>query len=265
MTLGPLAFIGQGHPLTAAGMSKACEALGAGAAEVWAVLTVETRAFGFLADRRPQILFERHVFHGLTHGRFDATHPGISNKVPGGYVGNGAEYARLNAAIRLDYEAALESTSWGVGQVLGFNYERAGFALVDDMVADMIRDEDAQLTATHNFIKNAGLVPALQRRDWTAFARGYNGPASQKYSYDSRLAAAFAKYQGAVPDLAIRAAQAALLYLDFNPGPIDGFLGPYTRAALLAFQAQCRLPTTGALDPPTEARLLAAAFPQAHG
>jgi hypothetical protein len=261
MTLAPLNFHGQGCPLTAAGMSNACEALGAGVAEVWAVLTVETLAFGFLADRRPQILFERHIFHHLTKGRFDATHPGISNKVPGGYAGNGAEYTRLNAAVRLDYEAALESTSWGVGQVLGFNYERAGFALVDDMVADMIRDEDAQLTAMYNFIRNSGLGPALQRRDWAAFARGYNGAAFQKTSYDTRLATAYAKYQTAAPDLAVRAAQAALLYLGIDPGPIDGFQGPLTRGALLAFQAREALPLTGLLDERTEATLAAAAFP----
>ncbi|MGG7377547.1 N-acetylmuramidase domain-containing protein, partial [Escherichia coli] len=42
---------------------------------MWAVIHVESSGAGYQADRRPKILFERHVFHRLTGGRFDAAHP----------------------------------------------------------------------------------------------------------------------------------------------------------------------------------------------
>ena len=64
-------FQGQGRPLSDEGMDQVNETLDVTEPEVWAVLTVETRGFGFLENRRPQILFERHIFHRLTEGDLD--------------------------------------------------------------------------------------------------------------------------------------------------------------------------------------------------
>ncbi|HZM28252.1 MAG TPA: N-acetylmuramidase domain-containing protein [Gemmatimonadales bacterium] len=88
-------FLGSGRPLSDQGMDLVCDSLSVTESEIWAVLSVETRAFGFLPDRRPLILFERHVFHRLTQGRHSAVHPEISNATPGGYLGGAAEYKRL--------------------------------------------------------------------------------------------------------------------------------------------------------------------------
>ncbi len=162
--------------------------------------------------------------------------------------------------MSLDRKAALESASWGIAQVMGFNYEVAGFATVDAMVAGMVKDEDAQLLAMANFIKGNMLAGALQRQNWASFARGYNGPEFKKNEYDTRLAAAHAKYKILLPDLALRTAQAALLYLGIDTGPIDGFRGRRTRSALTQFQEQSGLPETGELDHDTESKLLAKAF-----
>jgi hypothetical protein len=107
-------------------MTNGCDRLGVKAAEIWAVLTVETMGSGFLPDRRPQILFERHIFRRETDGAFDATAPEVSSPAAGGYGALGAhQYDRLGQAIRLDRQAALRSTSWGIGQVMGFNAGRA--------------------------------------------------------------------------------------------------------------------------------------------
>ncbi len=46
-------FQDQGRPLSDKGMDQICETLGIAEPEVWAVLTVETRGFGFLENRRP--------------------------------------------------------------------------------------------------------------------------------------------------------------------------------------------------------------------
>lgn len=197
------------------------------------MLDVETRGFGFLKDRRPQILFERHIFHNLTNGRYDNGNADISNAKTGGYVGGSDEYPRLEKAMKLDQTAALKSVSWGIGQVMGSNYEVAGFNSVDHMVAEMVKDENAQLRVMENFIKDKGLAGALQSQDWSSFARGYNGAGFKKNDYDTRLAAAHAKFKVSTPDLALRTAQAALLYLGFDPGPVDGVHGRRTHSALM--------------------------------
>lgn len=253
-------FRSQGRPLSDEGMDQTCSTLGVTEPEVWAVLTVETHGFGFLQDRCPQILFERHIFRRLTKGRHDSGHADISNAESGGYVGGPGEYTRLEKAMSLDREAALQSASWGIGQVMGFNYEVAGFATIGDMVAAMVEDENAQLLAMANFIKGNDLAGALQRHNWVSFASRYNGPEFKKNEYDTRLSAAHAKYKIILPDLALRSAQAALLYLGIDPGPIDGFRGRRTRSALMQFQEQSGLPETGELDRDTESRLLAEAF-----
>src|SRR4029077_1061427 len=132
--------------------------------------SVETAGCGFLADRRPRLLFERHVFHRRTNGAFDATHPAISNALPGGYLGGPLEFDRLAEAAALDRRAALESASWGIGQVMGSNAAQAGFPDVEAMVAASIDGEDAQLAATAAFIRAEGLHTPLAAHDWTAFA-----------------------------------------------------------------------------------------------
>jgi len=254
-------FQGKGRPLSDEGMDKAYGTLEVSGPEVWAVLSVETHGFGFLRDRRPQILFERHIFHRLTNGRYDSGNSDISLANAGGYTGGSAEYTRLEKAMGFDREAALQSASWGIGQVMGFNYKIAGFATIDEMVQSMVNGEDAQLLAMANFIKGNKLAAALQDRDWASFARGYNGADFQKNQYDTKLAAAHARYRAILPDLSLRTAQAALFYLGIDPGSVDGLRGPRTRSALMSFQQQAGLSGTGELDHDTESRLLARAFP----
>jgi len=247
---------GKGTPIDLTGLSHACELLGLAAAEVWAILNVETRGFGFFQDRRPQILFERHIFHRLIKGRYDSDNADVSNRKPGGYLKGAAEYIRLEKALQLDKEAAIQSTSWGIGQVMGFNFKVAGFSSTEAMVTEMVKDENSQLTAMANFIKENNLAGALQRKDWAAFARGYNGKDYKINEYDTRLAAAYAKFKVILPDLTLRRAQAALLYIGIDPGTIDGLRGRFTRSALIKFQERSGLPMTGELDSDTETELL---------
>jgi hypothetical protein len=57
----------------------------------------------------------------------------------------------------------------------------------------------------------------------------------------------------------VRAAQKALREKGFNPGPIDGMMGPRTNAAVREFQQKENLTATGQLDRETRARLMASA------
>ncbi len=179
--------------------------------------------------------------------------PEISNRRAGGYGKRGAhQYERLEQAIAFDRKAALESTSWGLGQLMGFNAGIAGFADVETMVAAMVESEDAQLAGMAGFIHSQGLAPYLAQRDWAGFARRYNGPGYRRNRYDEKLEAAHARYlAGPLPSLELRAAQLRLRYLGHDPHGIDGFLGPRTRAALRAFQVQAGLPATGEPDEAT--------------
>jgi len=253
-------FQGKGSPLSDAGMDEVCDTLGVSESEIWAVLTVETRGFGFLADRRPQILFERHVFHRLTNGAHDNANADISKSKAGGYIGGSGEYGRLEKAMQLDKTAALQSASWGIGQIMGFNFKVAGYGSTDKLVAGMVKDENAQLQAMANFIRGNNLAGALQRNNWVSFARGYNGEGFKRNEYDTRLAAAHAKFKVSLPDLSLRTAQAALQYLGMDPGPIDGIRGRRTFSALIRFQEEEGLGETGLLDQDTLERLVAKVF-----
>jgi len=241
-------FVGSSRALSTLGLSAATGAIGVAVEELWAVIAVETSGCGFLADRRPQILYERHVFHALTHGRFDDGD--ISDAASGGYGAGGPhQYGRLDRALQLNRDAALQSASWGLGQILGRNCAMAGYADVDSFVQAMVESEDRQLAAVASFIRAAGLDAALQAHDWSRFARGYNGPAYAMNQYDIRLRGEYHKCAaGVLPSLDIRAAQLYLCFNGFNPGPIDGFLGPLTRSAIIDCQREHGLPQTGEVD-----------------
>ena len=231
-------FSGAAHPLDDEGLHAALALIKVGLPELWAVVSVETSGCGYLPSKRPQILFERHVFSRETGGRYDAAHPDISNPVAGGYgAGGEAQYARLQQALALDRAAALHSTSWGIGQIMGYNAVVAGFAGAEEMVQSFCESENSQLLAMARFLVRNTLDRPLQKRDWKSFARGYNGPSYQKNSYDTRLAANYAKFRaGALPDLTVRAAQLYLVYLGRHPGAVDGIIGRLTLSALNDFQ-----------------------------
>jgi hypothetical protein len=63
-------------------------------------------------------------------------------------------------------------------------------------------------------------------------------------------------------DWRVGQAQELLKDAGFNPGPIDGVLGPRTKAALRRYQASQGLPTTGALDEATRQSLVPSGLPQ---
>jgi peptidoglycan hydrolase-like protein with peptidoglycan-binding domain len=56
----------------------------------------------------------------------------------------------------------------------------------------------------------------------------------------------------------IRQTQQALKDKGFDPGPIDGQMGPRTRAALIDYQMREKLTATGRLDSKTKEQLLSA-------
>jgi hypothetical protein len=173
--------------------------LGCDIASVQAVCEVESGKFGFNPDGSVKTLFEGHYFYRYTKGVHSKTDPDLS--YPSWvktYYGKTwqAEQSRLARAIALDREAALKSASWGRFQIMGFNYETAGFDSVEDFVAAISVDERAQLLAFVTFVKKSSpvMLEALRTRNWAAFARAYNGVRYEENAYDKKLATAYVKY-----------------------------------------------------------------------
>lgn len=266
-------FTGKAVPMSREGLNAALQRLEMNpgeAAALWAVFEVETagltQGFGFRTDRRPQMLFERHKFRAFTDRRFDRVDPGVSGPM-GGYGSIASQYDRIDralalcAAAGLGEEPALRAASWGIGQVMGFNHEHAGFPTAAAMVQAMVGSEDAQLAAMSNFMVSNGLAAALRARNWARFARLYNGPRYAENHYDLKLEVQYARFaSGSTPDIEVRTVQAALLVLGFAPGKVDGIIGRRTRAALQAFQVSHGLPLSSDLNAETYHRLYQAAF-----
>jgi hypothetical protein len=250
------------RPLSASGLQAACQQLSVSAAEIWAVVFTECDPpySGYFPDGRPQILYERHIFHRLTGGRFSAANPDISNPVPGGYGPSGShQYDRLRKAMALDESAAIQSASWGMGQTLGTNFKTLGYASPQELVRQMFLCEDEQLSAMIGEIKNSKIAGALAAHDWPNFARVYNGPNYAINNYDQHLRSWYEKFaSGALPDLRVRAAQMYLMFLKLDPSGIDGMWGKRTLSALNQFQAIKGIPRTDNLDDATFTALAAA-------
>lgn len=185
--------------------SKAAQLLGVEEAAVKAIASVESSGDGFITDKSgnklPKILFERHVmfkrlrdFTPIKSSDVAAKYPDIVNPTPGGYEGGLAEHERLDRAVKIDRVTALESASWGAYQVLGMHWKVLGYPSVQAFVNDAYT-EDGQLNIFIKFIQaDKRLVKALKEKDWTTFARIYNGPNYSKNSYDIRLKEAYNKY-----------------------------------------------------------------------
>lgn len=187
----------------------AAKALDVPVAAVMAVNEVESRGLGFLKDWRPVILFERHVFYKqLVSRKIDARslaskYPGIVNQKRGGYAGGSSEYMRLSVAVNINQEAAYESCSWGLFQIMGFHWESLGYPSVQAFVNDQKESEAKQLQTFVKFIQaDVGLLKALKNQDWDDFAKRYNGPAYSENLYDVKLARAYGKYQSELKEAA---------------------------------------------------------------
>ena len=170
--------------------------LGCETAAVKAVVETEVAIRGpYDSQGRPTILFERHKFHKHTNGRFAAAHPDICNATPGGYGRDSEQYPKLERAMALDRAAALKSASWGAFQILGENHVQAGHSTVEAFVAAMKKSLLLQVEAFIAFVRaDRRLLSAIRNRNWSEFARIYNGPSYRKYRYDEKMRTNYQKY-----------------------------------------------------------------------
>lgn len=185
---------------TKADIIAAAKRINVPAAQIKAINDVESPKGGFYTDGTPVILFERHKYYQALTNRHWYTkrnemrlnYPDICNPSAGDYNVR-PQYEKLEIAATLNWDAAHEAASWGFGQVMGFNWQKLGYESVRDFVTKMYESEGQQLDAVCRYIKATGLDEALRRKDWAAFAKGYNGKDYQRNDYDNKMASAYAR------------------------------------------------------------------------
>jgi len=99
-------------------------------------------------------------------------------------------------AIEKDRNQALLQTSYGVGQIMGFNYQAAGYNSVEDYYKAMF-NEEKQIEAFLNFILSKNLLKTeLQKGDtnWETVASVYNGKDYKTNNYGNKLEQAYQLY-----------------------------------------------------------------------
>lgn len=196
-------FVGSGEPYTLEDVMNVSLLLECDVAAVLAVIDVETAGVGFGPDNRPLILFEPHVFYRrlrlLPSDQSKAVLLGVAYESWGTKPYpryQSQRYVQLETAMTVHRRVALESASWGLGQVMGFNATAAGYDSVYDLVEGMKKSEGEQLMAMGRFIKTNRLHLALKTQNWVAFASGYNGPGYAKNNYHVKLAKAYERRKG---------------------------------------------------------------------
>jgi len=158
-----------------------------------AVPQIESRCKGFLNSGKPIILYERHIMYrtlpdyGIRPEDYP-DYPGLINKSPGGYTGYESEWVRLENAMAICKEAAYESTSWGITQIMGFHWDALGFKSPSDFVRHMAESEINQMDCFVRFLKlNPVMFKAFKEKNAPVFAHHYNGPAYAKNEYDKKF------------------------------------------------------------------------------
>lgn len=180
---------------------------------------VESVGAGFLNDGRCTILFEGHKFYEYVTARISAKQAQAWNRAypnlcfpkwdSKSYIGGAGEWRRFEQARALDATCAMLSTSWGLFQLMGFNYNFGGFKDVQTMVEAHIATEHNHLNAILNFINSyrvsvggankmgiryTSLRDAVIAKDPKATAAIYNGAGFAANKYDERIKAAEAAW-----------------------------------------------------------------------
>lgn len=176
---------------------------------VAAIIEVESGGKGFNPDGSLKIRFEAHIFKSELkndplfdqHFRLPASdrynaeyfHDGLWKKI---HASQGDEYRAFVIAQRLNDNATHRSTSFGVGQIMGFNALRVGYSSAKAMAESFWKGEPSQYAALFNyFLTDAALLTAMRNKDWRRVVQLYNGVGLEGI-YLPRLRAAYERYGG---------------------------------------------------------------------
>lgn len=113
------------------------------------------------------------------------------------------EWIAFNDAFGKNPLKAMEATSVGMGQIMGFHWKRLGYASVGDMWDDAKKGIEQQIDQIARFIlSDKKLLYALKVGDWHTVASIYNGAEYAKMAkkwgrepYNISMAKAYGKYK----------------------------------------------------------------------
>lgn len=180
---------------------EVAEELGVEVAAIKAVVDIEAgaRHEGFSAPGVPLINFDLAMFRrfagkkGINLTKYYRSHPTVFNTRR--KLSQSVQNERLRAARSIDNTTAIEGTFWGMFQIGGFNWRKCGATSPSDFVEQMSRSERQQLELFGKFITNTGLLSHLRAKNWSAFARGYNGASYARRGYHTRLASSYQRHK----------------------------------------------------------------------
>lgn len=149
------------------------------------VIAVESGGFGFDPKTGKIIIqFEPHWFKRLFPRWANFAGIWATNKVEK----QDAEWKAFSNAFSVNPTSAMESTSIGIPQIMGFWWKKLGFTSVGAFWDYMKVSEANQLKMMVAFIKlTPKMYRALQNADWETFAFYYNGAQWRKFNYAERL------------------------------------------------------------------------------
>lgn len=187
-------------------IEKVADYMGLESALLKAVKLVESGTKdGFLDSGRPQILFEGHVMYRKLKKKYgkavadqncidypSVVYPTWDRSM---YKGGEAEWDRLELACEIDRELAIQSASWGMFQIMGFNYKECGCAYIDRFVSRMSESHEEQLIMMVQFMFNTKCLKYLKEHNWREFAKRYNGPGYEKNNYHQKIENAYINYK----------------------------------------------------------------------
>lgn len=166
-------------------------------AELKTIIAVETGNVGFAADTGKIIIqFEPSWFK-----RKSPYAPSGAWSV-NGVERQSREWIAFNDAFKKDPKAAMESTSIGLPQIMGFHYKTLGYRTVGEMWDDAKKGLYQQLLQLVRFIvSQPALFKAIKAKNWHLVATYYNGSGykelAKKYNrepYNISLEKAYNKY-----------------------------------------------------------------------
>lgn len=221
----------------------------------------------------PIIRYEGHYFDKLCKAemRAPARKAGVSAPTAGTIKNPSKQIDRwklVQKAATFDPSAAYMSCSYGVGQVMGSHWKDLGFKSISEFLKKVRSGLIGQVEVMVRFIKKNNLIAALQNLDWSAFARGYNGPAYRKNQYDTKMSVAYKRHGGigtisasrngylrlGSKGAGVRDLQAMLKLAGYDVS-VDGDFGNATDKAVKAFQKSNRLVADGIVGPKTQTAL----------
>ncbi len=165
-----------------------------------AITKVESSGSGFYEKGGVKIRFEGHQFK--KHLKLKGVN--IKSLLEKGYDDIIYNYSEINnkkhglkqyqRALEVNPECAMMATSYGAFQIMGFNYESAGYSSVEEFVKDQ-KTYNGQVKAFLNYVSTEKvLLQAMKEKDFTKFAKHYNGPDYEVNQYDVKMKKYFKEF-----------------------------------------------------------------------